>query len=76
MSSTTLLGFHNPFSNPAARPKSISFHFGYAVGLEKGLYKNNKVVFGTTLRECGTTVRVLMTILFLAHHIRFGLGLG
>ena len=43
--------------------------------LEKGLYNPNRVVFDTTLKECGTTVRVLMPLLFLAHSIRLGLGL-
>ena len=36
----------------------------------------NRVIFYTTLRACSTTVRVLMQLLFLAHSIRFGLGLG
>ena len=35
-----------------------------------------KVVFDTILRVCRTIVRVLMSSLFLALHIRFGLGLG
>ena len=33
-------------------------------------------MFDTTLRACGTTVRVLMPMLFLACSIRLGLGLG
>ena len=36
----------------------------------------NRVIFVTTLRACGTTIRVLMPLLFLAFSIRFGLGLG
>jgi hypothetical protein len=62
VSNTTLLGLYNPFSNPNAYPKRVSLRFGYALGLEKGLYNPNRVVFDTTLRACGTTVRVLMPL--------------
>ena len=41
---------------------SNTLRFGYALGLEKGLYNPNRVVFDTTLRACGTTVRVLMPL--------------
>ena len=47
MSNTTLLGLYNPFSNPNAYPKRKETRFGYALGLEKGLYNPNRVVFET-----------------------------
>ena len=76
MSDITILGLFNPFSNPTAYPKRISLRFGYALALEKGLHNPNRVIFDTNLRAYGTTVRVLMPLLFLAHPIRLGLGLG
>ena len=39
-------------------------------------YHRIRVVFNTNLMACGTTIRVLMPILCLAHSIRLGLGLG
>ena len=36
----------------------------------------NRIVFDTTLRVCGTSVRVLMPLLCLAHYVRFGSVLG
>ena len=47
VSNTTLLGLYNPFSNPNAYPKRKETRFGYALGLEKGLYNPNRVVYDT-----------------------------
>ena len=44
--------------------------------LEKGLFNPNMVVFDTTLRACGITVRGFMPLLFLAHYVMLVLGLG
>ena len=44
--------------------------------LEKGLCNPNMVVFDTTLRACGRTVRGFMPLLFLAHYVMLVLGLG
>ena len=46
------------------------------MGLRVSVKHNpNRVVFHTTLRACGTTVRVLMPLQFL-DSIRLGLGFG
>ena len=39
-------------------------------------YNPNRFTFDTTLRESGKNVRVLMSLLFLSHSMRFDLGLG
>ena len=55
----------------------VSFlRFGYALGLEKGSQNPNVVAITTTLRACGTTVRILKPLFFLAFTIRFSLELG
>ena len=41
-----------------------------------GKYNPIRVVFDTTLRACGTLVRILMPLLFFVHSISSGLGLG
>ena len=76
VSNEVLLRLCNSFYDPSACPKYVSLHFRCALGLEKGSHKTIRVVFDTTLRVCGTTVRVLMPLLFLAHCAKFGLGLG
>ena len=43
---------------------NITLRGGYAVGLEKGFHNPNIEIFGTTLRACGTTVRIDVTIIF------------
>ena len=35
-----------------------------------------RVAFNTNLGVCGTTLRDLISLLFLAHSIRLGLGVG
>ena len=49
---------------------------GLVAKIEKGLCNPNRVVFHTTVRACGTTIRVLMPLLFLVSSIRLMLGLG
>ena len=40
----------------------VDLRFGHTLGVEKGSYKTNRAVIATTLRACGTTVRVLMPL--------------
>ena len=56
VSNTTIVGFYNPFSNPNACYLSIMI-------TEKGLCNPNVVMFDTTLRAFGITVRVLIPLL-------------